>query len=90
MKENFNNYASKIMECEKLEDIVSQLYWCYYKYNGWEYAGGYDEIIDALNLENKQKLAEKIEGSWWLDEETQLNILYSITASELIEKNREA
>ena len=86
MKANFNNYASKIMECEKMEDIVSQLYWCYYKYNGWEYAAGYDEIIDALDFENKERLAEKIEQSWDLDEETQLNILYYITVSEIATK----
>ena len=90
MKDNFNYYASKIMECEKLADIVKQLYWCYCKYNGWKEAENYNEILDCLNTENKEALADKVTSDWNLNEESATNILYDITVSELNDKYREA
>lgn len=68
MNKCFNIYASKIMECEKLEHTVKQLYYCYYKYNGYEYAKDYKEIVNELTSENKEALAAKIESCGNLEE----------------------
>lgn len=90
MKECFNYYASKVMDSETLEMVVSQLYNCYYKYNGWRYAEDYKEILEALNYENRELLADRVASDCDLDEATQMQILYDITMSELITENREA
>ena len=84
MNKCFNAYASKIMNNETLKAIVTDLYYCYYKYNGYKYAENYQEIVDALSFENKEALADRITRDWDLDEETQTELLYDITASELV------
>ena len=89
MKECFNYWATKIIGSETLNTVVTDLYHCYYKYNGYEYANDRYEILDALSPENLQALADRVTEAWELDEETQLQALYDITATEL-KTNREA
>ena len=89
MKECFNYWATKIIGSETLNTVVTDLYNCYYKYNGYKYANDRYEILDALSQENLQALADRVTEAWELDEETQLQALYDITATEL-KINREA
>ena len=89
MKECFNHWATKIIGSETLNTVVTDLYYCYYKYNGYKYAKDRYEILDTLSRENLESLADKVIKAWELDEETQLQALYDITATEL-RTNREA
>ena len=83
MKECFNHWATKIIGSETLNTVVTDLYYCYYKYNGYKYAKDRYEILDTLSRENLEALADKVIKAWELDEETQLQALYDITATEL-------
>ena len=89
-KECFNHWATNIIGSETLKTVVTDLYYCYYKYNGYKYAEDRYEILDALSLDNLQALADRITEAWELDEETQLQALYDVTMAELRTNEREA
>ena len=85
MKKEFNYWVSKFIGNENTEQVVRDLYWCYYKYNSWTEAESWKEIVEALNFENSEALADRITNclDFELDEETQREILFYITASQL-------
>lgn len=90
MKKNFNYWVSKALEIKNLAQAMEQTRWIYFKYIKQELPDDYCDVVDEMDFENLETLADRIQYELDLEiPEIQDLWTYTVT-SQLLAEGREA